>query len=788
MPPVSLPQMTSPGQPLRITPTDVSSFVRLEQCERFLRFRLAERAGQRFMDDYGVTPQRISPLLSLSGETFEERVEKVICGKFRTVHYAEKYNQDHNRPANNAEVIAEARNLTPGEVVVLFQPRLHVEVEGWLLRGDVDILRLERLADGRMQALIADMKSTTEVKVEHRLQVAFYWTMLDRLFRDGGVVYDRMQTGILFRPPTAPSPEEQIKVLPPLREAAKKWFELDDVLLELVEDQSAYLQSVRDLVTGPDSTARQVSSAGFDTLPFCLSYKCDGCLYNEFCLKWSAELEDLSLLAYMNGIEKEALRRAGITSIEALARLKDLTASGELVTAQGREATVRQLAATWPVGPRLDELIHRAKQFRRAVRKDGTNALGYIPGKGQSTLPASTPEQNSNLIRIYVEAQHDYLNDRIWCLAALVVSSKNGQSDATRRRVVVRMTDGPPTEAQTERDLFVAWTGDLVKAVVDVAAPSKEAPIHFIFFDRHEQTLMLEALARNFPPILKATPPLYDLLTQLAGFDSPVATFLSEEVREFRNYPMTCQSLQSLATYLKFDWNTPHNFRDLFKARVFDYLGKLDISGTSEWYTKRSRFGTNLPLEYAHAAWGELPPPKAGQGDEFADFRHVTKNVLIAFQERRLEAIEHVASGLTPNPHVEKTPFTLPDLANFDDKAGDLAEALREFVVIERHVALNEWVGIRHAPPERRVLMGETLLVRYVEADQDRRWPSRTARTSGGRGSGPRRKRLTRQGPPRPFVCREARARSSSGPTTACESSSGSKRSASIAACTTYSP
>jgi hypothetical protein len=34
--------------PLRLTPTDVSQFVRLDQCERFLRFRLAERAGQDF--------------------------------------------------------------------------------------------------------------------------------------------------------------------------------------------------------------------------------------------------------------------------------------------------------------------------------------------------------------------------------------------------------------------------------------------------------------------------------------------------------------------------------------------------------------------------------------------------------------------------------------------------------------------------------------------------------------------------------------------------------------------
>ncbi len=720
MPPVPLPTLAAaPGHPLRITPTDVSSFVRLEQCERFLRFRLAERAGTRFMDDYGVTPQRLAPLLSLSGREFEEGVEKDIAAKARAVHYAAKYGGDHDRPANNAEVVAEAKGLAAGRCVVLFQARLHVEAEGWLIRGDVDVLRLARDGGGRLTALVADMKSTVEVKVEHRLQVAYYALMLERLFAAEGVEYAGVQTGILFRPPASPTTEEEVEVLPPLREAAKGWLGLDGVLLEVVADQEAYRRSVRDLVTGPESTARRVAAADFDALPFCLSYKCDGCLYNEWCMKDSAEREDLSLLAYTTGVEKEAVRRAGVTTIEALAGLKDLSPAGELTAAAGREAVVRQLAATWPVGPRLDELIHRAKQFRKSVRRDGTAALGYIPGKGQSTLPTSTPTLNPNLIRIYVEAQHDHLNDRLWSLAALVVGSEGGQAAPDRRRFVINASDGPPTDAGQERDLFVAWTRDLVKAAVEVAAPAREAPVHFVFFDRHEQRLMLEALARNFPPILRSSPPLYDLLTQLAGFDSPVATFLSEEVREFKNFPMVCQSLQSLATYLKFDWQQPRPFRDAFKARVFDYVGKLDIGGSSEWYTKRSRFGTNLPLEYAYAAWGELPLPNAGRGDEFADYRHSTLELLRAFQERRLEAIEHVAGSLTPNPHVEKTAFTLPDLAGYEDKAGDLAQALREFVVIERHVSLNDWVGTRHAPPERRVLMGETLLARYDEADQD---------------------------------------------------------------------
>ena len=83
---------------MRLTPTDVTQFVRLEQCERYLRFRLAERAGQKFMEDYDVIPQRITPLLSLSGHTFEEGIEADLAKRLPTVNYATKYGKSHNRP------------------------------------------------------------------------------------------------------------------------------------------------------------------------------------------------------------------------------------------------------------------------------------------------------------------------------------------------------------------------------------------------------------------------------------------------------------------------------------------------------------------------------------------------------------------------------------------------------------------------------------------------------------------------------------------------------------------
>jgi len=107
-----------------------------------------------------------------------------------------------------------------------------------------------------------------------------------------------------------------------------------------------------------------------------------------------------------------------------------------------------------------------------------------------------------------------------------------------------------------------------------------------------------------------------------------------------------------------------------------------------------------------------LPAVKASGADEWADYRGVSLDLLRAFQVRRLEALEHVAANIDGNPHAVKTPFVLPDLSEFQDKADDLAGALHEFVLIERFVSINEWQGVRHAPPERRVLMGETLIAR----------------------------------------------------------------------------
>lgn len=722
----------------RISPTDISQFIRLEQCQRYLRLRLHERAyGRDFLSNYGVYPQTIPPLLTRSGQSFEDTVEQAISACHPSRNLA---NEGSARRVSDNVLLKElARNLPPNEVLVLFQLRLDVPLGEWWFRGDIDILRLERTEDGTLHLLIADMKSSAEAKTEHRLQVAVYHEMLAALLAQQGIAYSEIRMGILYRGAMedvenlTPRDTERIKEQ---RALATEILGVGDAFLEIAPDAQSYIDSVRDLVTAPNSTAHTVATAPFEKVNYHLTHKCDGCFYNEFCMKWTAEQSDLSLVPHLTNLEKEALRRRGLNTVFDLALLKDFKsrtsdASFEgLEPAKGKEDLTRQLSGSWGVGHRLDELVLRARRYLD-WKKYPVDALSYIPSKGHGSLPYCGPDHNPNLVRIYVDAQHDYLNDRVYLLGSLVVASEGGNETPQRRRSVVHITDGPPDTPEKEQALLVGWIEETLRAVVELAAPDENgepsAPIHIVFFNRYEQRVLLDALARHLPTIMSATP-MYDFLTQKAAFDSPISTFLDEEIRDLKNYPMLCQSLQAVAAFLKFDWRERDNYRAIFRERMFDFWGKLDNGEddaardadlVSTWYTNRSRFKSEIPLEYAYAAWNELPLPKDGRADPFEPYRRATVDLIVRFQARRLEAIEHIVRrDFRGNKLTAKSAFRLPDLANFTEKAPTLAHALEEFVTIERHVTMAGWKAARNIAPERRVLMGETLLVRYQEADQ----------------------------------------------------------------------
>ncbi len=712
----------SDGAHHRIAPTDISGFLRTGQCRRFLRLRLYERAeGRKAFEEFGAPLQTAPQMLTRAGEEFEAAVYADIDRSLRRIDFAKVSPGGGRQTPDNHQVATLARDLANGESLILTQPRLEAALGEWILTGLCDLIRLRRSETGLLEILIVDIKKSAAATVEHKLQVAFYHEMLAKALSTAGIAFGGIGLGILYEGSKHPDDSSADEIAEG-RRAAKKLFGTDRAILERVEHPRDYIDAIRDLVVGNSSIAKKVITTPFDQLPFHLSYVCDSCQYNAYCMKWSALNDDLSLIPYLTQSEKAAFHRNGIDTTSELAQVKELVqdeSSMKLVTPPDCEPEVARLVTSWAIGSRLDEFIHRARQYRRH-RKDAIEALSYIPESGYGSLPYCDATQHPNLIRIYLDAQHDYVTDRVYLLGALISAAEQGAESSDQHRSVVHLTQSSPDDVE-EASLFERWIVDVLQAVADLASPAEDgqpnAPIHLIFFDELTQKRLLAGLGRHATTILSATP-LYDFVTQMAAFDSSLITFLDGEIAAQKNYPILCQTLMSISGYRQFDWTTPLRFRNLFRRGCFDSQMKLDQDEYPEaesapYYTGRARFSSLIPLEYAYAAWGELR-----QKDPDASYAGITPDILIAFERRRLEAMEFIAKDLKENRDTTKTSFHLPELGAFESTARSLAHALDEFVIIERHVDLAEWKRQRLATPEKRVLAGQTLVVRYLESDQ----------------------------------------------------------------------
>ena len=153
-------------------------------------------------------------------------------------------------------------------------------------------------------------------------------------------------------------------------------------------------------------------------------------------------------------------------------------------------------------------------------------------------------------------------------------------------------------------------------------------------------------------------------------------------------------------------------------AKLDDSTARASRAGTpaAPASTARSRWSTPTP---PGAIW---PPPAQRRPDEFAPYRGVdAATCCAASSARRLEAMEHVADDFRrQHARPQKTPFDLPDLAAVRGQGphpGPRPARVRHHRAPRRPGRLEARRGT--PPPERRVLTGETLLVRYLEADQE---------------------------------------------------------------------
>lgn len=673
----------------RVSVTSLSQYVRLENCERFLRFRLRPEEARALLDRWSLTIQPLTPLLRDEGAAFEREVETQIAARGEPV-----LNLQDKKLEATRQALREAHKPT-----ILLQPEVEGILGRRLFHGRADVLRVSRNKEGALDILVADIKASRHERTEHRLQIAVYAHAVRAMAQAEGLSVGRLAGTVMHIQPGGE--------LPPL--------DLDAPSFEL----ETYFHLLEHLAAAPEGVIERVASLPFDQVPYHLGYKCDGCLYNALCMFDSAERLDLALVPEITAVEKRVLRGAGITRLPELANLMQLPnrerQEKELRVTPGQEGLYARLVNEWPVGPNLPLLVQRAR--RALARQDRSVESSSILYGRYSTLPSD--EDHPTLVKVFFDAQHDYIQDRVYLISAILRGPQG-------EREIVRAAPAPPTE-ESERDLLVGWVREVLQAITEVAG-KPEAALHLYCYNRYDQQVLLQALKRHLSQVA-ALPAVFDLLTQTPALDQTIISFLADELRERRNLGLVCSPLHDAARTLGFNWaDGQFEFYSLFRARLFDNRrdvlrapgGSLVPAGREIpkddprriTIEAASRFNSQIPLEYAYGAWGALP--RDFEEDALlAPFRSVTPEALQAFALHRARALAHIESRFKVKARgMDKPALHLPSLAQGAVEP-NLERSLHEFLFMEHHAALQAKLLGYHLPIERRAQTGLALLLRY---------------------------------------------------------------------------
>jgi hypothetical protein len=567
--------------------------------------------------------------------------------------------------------------------------------------GIADVLEVVRRADQALDITVIDIKASRSNSVSFCLQVAFYARLLTDALRRAAVPIASVHGAIMAR------------------------AEMGSMATLQPFDLALFDDDLERLLATPDADAPRVLQRPLAVAEYHLSAKCDGCPYNALCFIDTAERHDLSLVPLLTATEKRALQGAGLSQVQQLATLMDYGPRA-MVPAPGREQDIAHLSTRWPLGGRLPVLVQRA---RAACHHDspGMEARSFLLGAGFGSLP--DPQRYPDLVKVFIDAQHDYIADRLYGLAALVAGPEQTAE-------VVEMATAPPDTA-AERALLLTWLTRLLPAIADVAGTT-QAPLHIYLYDQRDQGVLLTALTRHFDALC-AIPAFYDLLTASPALTQGMLSFLADDVRQRRNLAPICQNLYRVASALGFAWREGElDFWRTFRTRAFGYRRMfVRAAGTGIFRPARhqdeagtiaveaaARFGTQIPLEYAYAAWGKLPTPEATRDASRAQlrgFQGVTLEDIRRLAAQRCQALHYLEQQFTyKNRNIDKIPFDLTrlDQVEIEPEQVPLQRALEDFLLLEHHARHQAAILYLSQPPEQRAQTGQTAVVRCERYDR----------------------------------------------------------------------
>jgi hypothetical protein len=147
------------------------------------------------------------------------------------------------------------------------------------------------------------------------------------------------------------------------------------------------------------------------------------------------------------------------------------------------------------------------------------------------------------------------------------------------------------------------------------------------------------------------------------------------------------------------------------------------MRSTAHVYEIHARHYDTLPLPYLHSFWGILTEEEGMHGIQVQAIRRYSAaakpGYLQAYLRARVHALRWIEvriGELGRNSQIAKRSLELAQLSAFDLDASGVARANRDFMRLEHHISLGQWLSERMGPPGERLPAGRTIPVKRVRA------------------------------------------------------------------------
>ena len=435
----------------QIRPSAIASFLRSDQCQRQLRFSLYPRET---LSDVamaaGVELEHLPPTLTRAGFRWEMSVqEQLDIGSIRTTANAVLADEAWKR---------RIEGLAPGGKLIALQAELEGKLGAWPVIGArPDLILFARDESGLLSLLIADLKASHSVELEHRIQVAIYASLLAPLYPGSPI-----EQAVIYRQPLEPETTWTPSIAAD-KSAALTVLGLDrDACLSITTYPAEYLELADQLISDPDSLTKQINSTEFAALPFHISAKCDTCRFNRICLATARSSDDLSLIPHLTEQAKARLNQNGMNSVHDLAGFESLP-----------EIEARRLTLVPGLGHQLRPLALRANQLEDY--RAGNQLQTWNRYSAPSSLPAVDATHNPDLIQIVLDLQMDAGTGRIALASASMTTNVGGDSSRRSRNVWVHFPERPVDTAEDEAGLIQDLIRNLIVELGRAPVTSQQA-------------------------------------------------------------------------------------------------------------------------------------------------------------------------------------------------------------------------------------------------------------------------------------------------------------------------